>query len=309
MTLQLHDRSGMDNALRSWGRMPVGAARLRRLASLLERDIAHLPLDAQPPAEVAEAAAAYRAAVAWALQAAGAIETAQDQAKAAASKDVAAVAAAVKDGRPRPRLGQVKAAGDVSAAVVECEAAEQLLKEAHGALIDAVAASWSVWRDDLLDSAAVSHAEATTMLDAATAAVKTASRLYTAMGELDVGVAFRVPEMSDRVDASQVEFTTSADGLQPLRHVALRQDNRAPVMFPIADVLSALAEAVALPGEMSADDYDDSDFDAPQDGDGEQDSKRREQLVKWQHEGYPPQPAVVPQGLNGEAGPTPRLDA
>jgi hypothetical protein len=163
-----------------------------------------------------------------------------------------------------------------------------------------------VWRDDLLDSAAVSHAEATTLLDTATAAVKTASRLYAAMGELDVGVAFRVPEMADQVDASQVEFTTSADGSQPLRNVALRQDNRAPVMFPIADVLSALAEAVALPGEMPADDCEDCDDcdcdDAVQD-------RRREQAAKWQHEGYPPQPAVVPQGLNGEAGPTPRLDA
>lgn len=159
--------------------MPAGPARLLKLLRILENDLSELPLDANPPASVIDAHSAFTGAVAWAKQTAGQVETAEEAATEAHRADVAAavkVAEAPGAGKLPEPTRMRKAAGAVDAALLNCEAAEERVKDAHAHLVAAVKNAWPEWRRDDVARAEQAHGD----LEAALAAALDAARVVVA---------------------------------------------------------------------------------------------------------------------------------
>lgn len=219
-------------------RLPASPVKLTRLLRLLSASVKELPLDANAPAPVSEAHKAYEAEAVRAQQAAGKVEAAEAEVKAAAIRDGAAAAEAMRVGKPTPKPSQAKAAEAVASALVETQGAGQLLEEAHDRLVDAVREAWPTWRAQLVTDAASAHAAAAGALEKAAAAVGEARSLYAGVASLDLGVLGRYPKIAEAVTAERrggLEWYASTCGPTPLVSVDVQ----------------AILLAVAEPGDFT----------------------------------------------------------
>jgi len=259
MKLQKTRDSGYD--LAALRKMPAGPARLTRLLTLLDQDIALYPLDANPPDAVTEVHAAYLSAVARATRASEQVETAEQAAKQAAAHDVETAAQAFREGKAQPKVAQTKAAAGITDPLVGCEAAEKPVEEAHDKLVDAVKDEWATWRVEIVKDAAAARVNVTEATAAAAAAVATHRALSAAVGQLDSGVLSRDAKLLEAVSAETRQgigwYGSAHIGGAPLRNVLIPgvKYHGDPMALDLAVVVETVAAAVAEAGNAPASDW------------------------------------------------------
>lgn len=246
--------------LRELAKLPPGPARLTRLLSLLDQDIAQYPMDTSPPPEVAKAHAAYLSATSVARQTVEGVETAKEAAGTAAGADLSDAMQAIQAGKITPKsTTQPKAADAIAAAITFTTAAENLVGEAQAHLVDAIQESWPTWRVEIVRAAAAARVKAAEATAAAAAAVATHRALFAAVGQLDNGVLSRDAELSQavRAETRQGIGWYGSGGGAPLRNVLIpgvkyRGD---PMPLDLAVVVETVAAAVAEAGNVQASDW------------------------------------------------------
>lgn len=256
--MKLKDTETNRYSLRDLAKLPPGPARLASRLKILDADIAKYPLDANPPAEVTEALKVYEAEAVRAKQASEQIETAEQAAKQAAAADVERAMQAVRENKAAPKLTQIKADENILCAVVDCEAAGRLLEEAHAALVDVCAAVFPAWRAQIVRDAAAAHTAASEAMQKAAAALATARSMYSAVGTLSSEVLGRDAKLAEAARAETRQglpwYESTHNGRPPLKTVSITR-NRTPIVFPMADVVAALAAAVAEQGDFPQGDW------------------------------------------------------
>jgi len=236
---------------------PLGAPRMRRLVELLTADLAGLPTSDEP-AEVREARQGFEAACAWAAGIAADTEAAEQATREAAAADVAATADAMRAGKPRPKVTQLRRAEGITDAQVGCEAAEVLLMEAHERYVEAARETWPTWRASAAGAASSDHEAARRELAAGLARVASAGRRYLTAERLDSEILARFPEVRVKVEAETVHglpwYLATHSGRRPLRTMAIPglKDKGKPVPFDLPTVLAALLAAVEAEAEFPA---------------------------------------------------------
>lgn len=184
----------------------AGPAHLASRIKTIDADVEKYPLGANPPESVSAAHAAYLAAVAWAKQVAGQVESAEDAADEARKADVAAaakVAGAEGAGKfPEPTRMR-KAALAVERAMVGCEGAEKHVEDAHARLVAAARDAWPEWRREDVACAEQAHRDLEAALAAALAAARVVVASRAAVLTLDHEILARDPALRAQVSGER----------------------------------------------------------------------------------------------------------
>jgi len=226
-------------------KMPAGPARLTRLLTLLDQDIAQYPPTTSTPDAVTAAHAAYLSAVARATQKIEQVETAEQAAKQAAAHDVETGAQAFREDKAQPKATQTKAAAGITDALVGCEAAEKPVEEAHDKLVDAVQEAWPEWRRDDVARAAQAHGDLDAALAAALAAAQVLVARCAAVLTLDGEVLARDPALKAQVDGER----------RPSAVSWYYETHFGSVNHGVVQAISDLAKQVAASHEFPAADW------------------------------------------------------
>lgn len=248
------NENGRRNA-RDLQNQPASPVKLTRLLRLLEASVNELPLNANAPAPVTEAHAAFEAAVARAKQVSEQVETAEQAAKQAAAHDVEAAAEAMRAGKPKPKPSEAKAAEAVKSAKVDTDAAGSLLETALDRLVEAVKDEWPTWRAQLISDADSARKAAVGALEKATEAVAVARNLYAGVGSLDLGVLERYPKFLAAVQAERkgglAWYASTCNGQPPLQSVRVPNGKQKTVTLDLSKAAEAILLAVAEPGDFA----------------------------------------------------------
>lgn len=252
--------------------LPPSPVKLTRLVRLFEASVNELPLDANAPAPVSSAHAAFEAAVARAKQKIEQVESAEQAAKQAPAHDAAAAAEAMRTGKPAPKASQVKADEAFKSALLDTEGAARLLETAHDALVEAVKDEWVTWRAQLISDADSARKAAVGAMEKATAAVAAARTLYAGVRGVDLGVLSRYPKILEAVSAERrgglAWYSSTCNGQPPLQSVKVPdpRGKGATVTLDLSKAAESLLLAVAEPDDFTqADEWlplDDAGHDA-----------------------------------------------
>jgi hypothetical protein len=231
-------------ALRTLRNLQPGAQRLGRFIKLIDADVASLPLALVPPAPVAAASETLRDALDKARTILVELGAAVEAEHEAGRSDVADAAVALRDGKRQPPLARPKAEAETQSVIVACQAAEQLIGDAHEALIAAVRETWPTWRRHIIGIATEAHEAASEAVTRATVAVEHARRAYAGVGALDAGVKARCPDLAAEIDGETLYvdilwYASTHSGKQPLGRVVLGDPANAKT--PVVDMSTVLA--------------------------------------------------------------------
>lgn len=258
--MKLNNSRNSKSDLADLRKMLAGPARLTRLLTLLDQDIAQYPLDANPPDAVTEAHTAYLGATSVARQTIEGVETAKEAAGTAAGADLSAAMQAIQAGKILKSTTQPKAADAIAAAVTFTTAAENLVEEAHDALVDAVQKVWLEWRPQIIRDAAAARVKAAKATKEAAAAVTSARGCFATVTTLDHQILARDTKLAEAVRSETrqgLPWYESTRGGAPLGRVILPgvDQRKKPEAFDLAVVVDAVAAAVAEAGTFPASDW------------------------------------------------------
>ena len=181
----------------------------------------------------------------------------------AAAADVKGLAAALKaGGKALPKALRRRAAKDAAElTAVTLEAAEDLLKQTQGELVEVIRDNWAAMHDGFAKGGEEKRASVAAALAEVVADLGPATRDYASITTLDAQVQARFPEIRKAVDAEQRDvlgwYAATHNTRTPLTDVRLPDPaNRGQTLrFTLLDVAAALLDAVAKPGAFAVSEW------------------------------------------------------
>ena len=243
------------HTLRRLNAEPPGPQRLQKRIRLLDRDLERVLALPDPPAAIGDLMAEY-----WAARtAAENVLDALDRADAAEEADRRSAITKVKDALLAGTTPKLPAAKDERRlALLSIEATEQLLIEAHAALIAAIRDQASVWRELLIDDARAAHEAFAKSARKAADMHGVAATTYEAVTVLDSEMRGRFDDVKQACDTENVDgenwYAATHTGRRPLKFTAIpgQQDKGKSVAFVLADVLQGVVVSAEDAGAFPA---------------------------------------------------------